>query len=907
MLQTIAKRSEFAQIRYLVGSLAVSLLASLPLSGQSVDQPTCRIAGTITKAGQPVFNATVVATRVDSSVAQTVQALAQTRSNKDGKFDLEFSQTPNTVNPINVRTDVTVMVVARGSAISWKTLQSLKETLRHDFRLNDEKPLSGRIIDNEGLPVVGARVELISIQPIGQADGMNQPNSGVDSPSPESIFLRFQNDDLRKLLRVETNAEGRFQLSGVGTGQSANILIQAPGIADAVQVITSTQRDSFVHVAQPSRPVAGIVRDAKTGDPIAGATVRHVGAQYRGSVVSDSEGRFRIDQLPAVGTSVLAVEPPPDQPYFRGQSNVPDQDGFGEIQMDLTLQRGTWIDGQVIDVGTGQATSADLYYIPKQNNPFVTDPVSLLPSIQMGAGNNDSEGRFRIVGLPGPGIVAIRTRRMYPPADEVINMDDQQRMIFAFVGIPNVSSFREIDPPKFDESVFVDFGVAQGRSLRIRVVDPEGKSIQPLVVHRWRSAADWNQVINEHEFLAPSLLPNESRRLIVHHIERRLGNTIQAGSEMSQPLVAVLQPTSRLTGIIHNPSGDAVPTSKVRCLVETDGEFRDAVDPVETDDEGRFTFDSLVPGSSYRIEAAVPDGSRTMRVDGVELANSILIHAAELVDLGTLVVGTDVRPKPKRSPINAQGNIVSGGKSVPRFISGRIVDQSQQPISGARLELRRWASMPDDSDLIYKTLKTDQNGLFQLNVTAELATQLNQSQDTTGLVVSARRYGSISLAIDQMSRPGGLQFEMRRENVIRGTVRFENGEPARNAKLTIDAPILGLSADQATKVLERLKSGGSLSETLQDLRSDQQIAPNSGALAALWETNENGRFSIRNVAKNSILEIKISIDDRTVGSAKIINRPLPAFEILAGTGGGQPTVLHGSRPTIVIKANHRDE
>ena len=79
----------------------------------------------------------------------------------------------------------------------------------------------------------------------------------------------------------------------------------------------------FTFTADPARPIEGVVRDAKTGELIAGVSVESyklVGYPYSNNRVlkakTDKHGRFRLTGMPKGSGNRLLIVPNDDQPYF---------------------------------------------------------------------------------------------------------------------------------------------------------------------------------------------------------------------------------------------------------------------------------------------------------------------------------------------------------------------------------------------------------------------------------------------------------------------------------------------------------------------------------------------------------------------------------------------------------------
>ena len=108
---------------------------------------------------------------------------------------------------------------------------------------------------------------------------------------------------------------------------------------------------------EPTRPIEGIVRDAETREPIAGAVVTgfqlcRLEARHRRSGIEPRPTRRAV-----IGSSgcprradghKLAVYPPLDRPYFITRClEVPAGPGFDPVHFDIALEAGIWITGKV--------------------------------------------------------------------------------------------------------------------------------------------------------------------------------------------------------------------------------------------------------------------------------------------------------------------------------------------------------------------------------------------------------------------------------------------------------------------------------------------------------------------------------------------------------------------------------
>ena len=133
-----------------------------------------------------------------------------------------------------------------------------------------------------------------------------------------------------KLLPVRLDVTG--QLDGPTVVTEHLSILSRPGEPISVRtlqigppLLTTYYGSSFRHVAAPTRPITGVVRDKATKQPLAGFTIRshsfEAEPNYFGMVenvqtTTDAEGRYRLVGLPADNRYRIVAVPPTDQMRF---------------------------------------------------------------------------------------------------------------------------------------------------------------------------------------------------------------------------------------------------------------------------------------------------------------------------------------------------------------------------------------------------------------------------------------------------------------------------------------------------------------------------------------------------------------------------------------------------------------
>ena len=152
--------------------------------------------------------------------------------------------------------------------------------------------------------------------------------------------------------------------------------------------------------------IAGTVRNAETGVPLKDATVRLVPPEVPINAITDQDGKFVLDGVPAGSYSVVATltgfaypDPNPGTPYARGPYvNL----GNGQRAEGVTVKLvpTVSISGRVLDKNGQPATS--LSVLPAQKTYDANGIETVRPGGPARFGRTDENGDYRISGLlPG--------------------------------------------------------------------------------------------------------------------------------------------------------------------------------------------------------------------------------------------------------------------------------------------------------------------------------------------------------------------------------------------------------------------------------------------------------------------------------------------------------------------------
>jgi beta-lactamase regulating signal transducer with metallopeptidase domain/protocatechuate 3,4-dioxygenase beta subunit len=556
------------------------------------------------------------------------------------------------------------------------------------FKLvKDDVPLTGRVVDIEGQPVQGAVLKVAKLIDAGNG-GLDAWEEKARQPGIDYYALgrylgfglgnHIGGTTLEYIPPVITDAQGRFTFTGLGRDRIVRLLISGPGIASSyvyartrageiIEVVEEARRGTgdkivyypaeFTHVAGPSLPVEGVVRDAETKQPIAGVTLQsyHLAGQRTSGwtqgivqAVTDEQGHYRLEGLPIGDNEVLCLSSL-DQPYIVAKFQAKTKPGGGTLKHDMELTRGIWIEGRAYDKSTGEPIrSGRVEYYAFLDNPHAKAVQGFNGAHLATRYRLNSDGTYRIPGLPGRGIVGVmadRNHQKYQRGQGAEKIAGKQDSFNGFRTYPyilsamNLHVLEEVNPAEDAESVEVDFEFDSGRSLEVKVVDQDGKPVtggrydgKMEVFSNWEPFRDNTLTINGYR-------PDKPRRVQVFHKERKLVGYLVLEGKNPENLTVTVEPWGTISGRLLDESG--VPKANVTIgddwsHVNEDQQAAKLPPNINqetgqrlrfsTDEDGRFTIAGIVPGKP--LELSVTEARK----------NGILYH------LGSFSVDVKLKP-----------------------------------------------------------------------------------------------------------------------------------------------------------------------------------------------------------------------------------------------------------------------
>jgi protocatechuate 3,4-dioxygenase beta subunit len=545
--------------------------------------------------------------------------------------------------------------------------------------VRDDLPLRGRILSLEGRPVAGARVRIDELYvPNGRNldRWLTAPRNVHSShvPSPDFYLTELWGPALQRLFPpVTTGRDGRFEFRGIGRERIVGLRLEGPTITTRIaQVIMRPgaglrlpkQEEfrlgprpiyypaSFDHLAFPSRPVVGVVRDRDTGEPLAGVTIQssRSGGDFDMGLlesVTDQAGRFRLTGLPKGGENQIEALVR-NLPYLAGVRDVPDSPGLGPVTVDFALKRGLWILGRVTDMATGKPVKAHVSYSCFADNP----QARVITELVFGDGCwTKADGSFRVAGLPGPGLIAVSAYsgrfRMGVGAEAIKGPRDGKAFRTAPVCFSpaNYNALAAVCPKDGEGAITRDLTVDPGRLVTGTVLGPDGKPLAGARVAGLIDEGRWEpDPLAGASFQIWVLPPDEGapwrlkpRLLQFVHEGKHLAGSVIVSTNATAPLAVKLVPWGTATGRVVGPGGKPLSGVEltVRRLDDRSGEVDGGFHPTRafvTDENGKFRVEGLVPGLKYDV--GVMQGAALVG----RVCTELTVESGENRDLGDLRV-----------------------------------------------------------------------------------------------------------------------------------------------------------------------------------------------------------------------------------------------------------------------------
>jgi beta-lactamase regulating signal transducer with metallopeptidase domain/protocatechuate 3,4-dioxygenase beta subunit/5-hydroxyisourate hydrolase-like protein (transthyretin family) len=832
--------------------------------------------------------------------------VAQTQSGQDGTFELAFSKKSPHKNRISESWHIAAF--ADGFAPAWKRDVQLVDDSSPELRLIRAEPVQGRIVDLEGKPISGVRVKVHELRPakseqalqdwIAKAkelspaksvnDYLSIMSSTTDSDGSYPAAFpalwndgRLANGSPALPVDAQTDADGRFQFDSLGDNRLATIEIESPVLAKCYLPVITRQLDTlsarppgfvgirngtyygrkFEFVAEPTQPIEGTVTDADTGQPLADFQVRL--GQFAENLYSqedflatrtDEQGKYRLVGAPQGGGHRIDVEPTPDQPYFVTQKKLESTtSSFEPIRCDFALKRGKWIEGKVAEDDTGKPiVDATVDFLPLRSNEFAKAYSNYRPEITGSAPSDryrtDKDGRFRVLAIPGPGILAAIAQNDDRQLYTSLSADDLPRRLIGEAGhlnayhpwvVTGYHALREVDlPESSNESKSFDLQFKRGLTRQIKLIDNDGQPVTGVrVLGRAFPSTYLEEPLHESTMELIGLRPNGERIVVLIQPEKRIGRALRVST--GDDLTVELQPCAIVHGRFIDDEGEPVRDAAVNVTIDAPDNWLRGLIGSATDQEGRFEA-LLPPGMTcrvwhYQLEKGPNFSAECQATPGAafelgDLVNGIKLTTEQTAKLLGTTTTNDAGPRAENQSEEVPYNVPASGtnsankiqstrepnasaipKAIPagdaktgaaqsaeatspEQITGDVIGPDGKPVAGAKLYWITWSLRGVNPDA-QQIATAGADGGFRFVPPKDDATFVSvDGIAMRHIVVVADGYGMAYVpaqaprrnVLDLISQAmSGRTIQLPADAAIRGHVVDIEGQPVAGARVSI--------------------------------------------------------------------------------------------------------------------------
>jgi RNA polymerase sigma factor (sigma-70 family) len=331
------------------------------------------------------------------------KVLGKARADEEGHFTLAVSAAD-----AEAHWNFSLVAAGDGDGLNWMIPG---DAARQNIvlRLPPAHTVRGRLVDAQDHPAAAVAVRLAALVRRGtrgvQLLGPGEPGAGLVAP-------------------VMSDAQGGFEVQGAPPDCEVQLLVQDDRFAPQWLVLTTTtgdHTDAGTLRLAPRRTLEGTVVNRDTGRPLAGVYVaatsvarQHTAAPSFVDTHTDTEGKFRLAPFPGQAVTLL-LYPPAGLPYLAGNDYL-DWPDDNPRRVRMTLQAGVLLQGRVTEKGSGKPVAgANLHFLPRTNpHPILSRRRVGETAIawHLGATASGPDGRFVLVGLPGPGHLIVKTNQL---------------------------------------------------------------------------------------------------------------------------------------------------------------------------------------------------------------------------------------------------------------------------------------------------------------------------------------------------------------------------------------------------------------------------------------------------------------------------------------------------------------
>jgi beta-lactamase regulating signal transducer with metallopeptidase domain len=528
------------------------------------------------------------------------------------------------------------------------------------IKLAAAKTVRVQLVDAVGNPVAGVEPQLWQAW---SPEGSLQDFNSFWLPDPEARALV-------KLWPKWTASDSQGYTSAVLFANIKNVSLLVEDERFGCQISQFEVADEPVAVAlRPGLQIGGTITAADTGKPIEGAELLLLERPFR-RVRTQPDGTFSLAS--ALGKGVdshmgdevrLQIYPPADSPYlFLQIERKRPTDGSERMEIPIKLWRGTVVEGQIIERGTGRPVVGASVWSRQQeygNLLYHRGSEANYSGTDMNYAT-DAEGRFRMPVWPGPGYLLVKA----PTIDYLhvpVSLGDKYYGKSGLGrGYHDGALKINFKPGEKPQPVAIE--LERGITLRRKVVRPDGQPASGILYCR-SYLADATDISGNSSALPiengllelPGFGPEQSNPLFLIDLEHHCGLALSPTDsevDLGSPPIQLL-PCGVAKFHIVDEKGEPRPDYEPWLhLVVTPGApatnhiepdqplwsdtiiWQNVVRPAKvprSDADGRVVFADLIPGATYHLGFVSKKGSWD---EGYEFT----VQSGETTDVGDVVI-----------------------------------------------------------------------------------------------------------------------------------------------------------------------------------------------------------------------------------------------------------------------------
>ena len=561
------------------------------------------------RTGKPVAGAKVYLSEWSSeepafqSLSNFKYLLAQTATDATGAFRLK--ETPLSRPGAHLWD---LVVVAPGHALAFKP--TLFEDSGSTFVLGPEASLTGRLVDPEGTPVIGARVDLLAVAGLHDSAVPSRSSTGSLHLSPSQISIKSK-----------TDRDGEFVIPGMPQDARLTLMVSHDDFERERIFVATTKRKPpdlfdvqggkirprrepvypmrFTHTLKAGHRIRGTIVQNDDGLPVAGARVSIVPSDSPAgdaqkywsddfSATTDRRGGFVISGFGA-GRYTLHVMPPKGSPYLAPYTQADVRPDIPEHEIAVRLVRGSTVHGKVVDSGTGSGLSSVRIAYRRRVPGRDQVAASVWEKIHAQTGPT---GTFSITLPPGKCEMFI--------SEPIPGYAASESILAAVAGSGPLVHTVDIQPgQQIDAVVFA----LNHSAVAGRVVDSDGNPVAGVRVDELWSESERCRTVTDAlgRFVMTGDSPSALRFM---HYQRGLGALVREEELRTKngELEISLEALEIVRGTIVDENGHPLPGALVQVHSNERHGSSTVANALVTSD-GKFEFASMIPGCQYEIEA----------------------------------------------------------------------------------------------------------------------------------------------------------------------------------------------------------------------------------------------------------------------------------------------------------------